>query len=85
MPALAGWGTVLAWPALVIILSLLDIVRSLFASRFIAAVTHAAVLALGLASIPVMAIGALFALFAGALYIFYRLGSQAILPSRQRA
>ncbi|MDR2390974.1 MAG: hypothetical protein LBE84_04750 [Planctomycetota bacterium] len=84
-PALAGWGAVLAWPALVILLSLLDIVRSLFDFRFVAAVTHAAVLALGLASIPVMAIGALFALFAGALYIFYRAGRWTFLPSGQRA
>jgi hypothetical protein len=83
-PILIAWGAILAWPILLTLLSLLDILSALCAFRLSSALSHAMVLTAGLASIPMVAAGILFAILAALLYVAYRTGRRLIRPARSR-
>lgn len=82
--ATAGWAAMFAWPAALILLSLLDILRSLASFDFPRALGHAGVLAAGILSIPLVALGVLFAVLAAGMYLCFRIGRRTLLPASWR-
>ncbi|MDR1535675.1 MAG: hypothetical protein LBU64_11385 [Planctomycetota bacterium] len=83
-PLLAAWGAVLAWPALVGVLSILEVLRDCLNFHFSLAVSHALVLAVGIVSLPLATLGALFAVLALALYLALKIGRRGLGALRRR-
>ncbi len=77
---MAGWAAMFAWPAAVILLSLLDIVKALSSFEFSRALAHAGVLAAGILTVPLVAVGVLFAILVVAMYFGLRIGKRVLLP-----
>lgn len=78
----AGWAAIFAWPLFVGLLSALDVLRSLLRGDYNLAVGHAAVLAGGIISIPLVTIGVLFVIAVCAMYLAYRVGRRVLVPER---
>lgn len=78
---IGGWAIILAWPVLVVALSIADIVRSFARMEINHALTHTVVLAAGLAAIPLVTVGVLFAILSVMIVLALRAGKKLIMPA----
>lgn len=78
---LGSWAVIFAWPLLVIALGLVDVIRSGMKVQLNHFLAHSAVLAIGIVSIPLVTVGALFAILVCVLYAGYRVARKVVLPN----
>ncbi len=76
----AGWAAMFAWPAGMIVLSLVDIVRAVASFDLGRALGHAAVLAAGIAAVPLVTVGVMFAILVVVMYFGLKVGKRLLLP-----
>lgn len=82
---LGGWAAMFAWPVLLAALCIFDIIHAALRVNMNSALAHAAVLAAGIVSIPVVTVGVLFAILSVVLYIGYKMTKKLVLPSSLQA
>ncbi len=76
-----AWAALFAWPLFVIAISILDIIHAALWVDLNRALAHAAVLALGVISVPLVTVGVLFAILVAVLYTGYRATKKLVLPA----
>jgi|GEM_PF-4005079 len=81
---LGGWAAMFAWPVALSVLCVFDIIHAALRVNLNSALAHAAVLALGWLSIPVVTVGVLFAALSVVLYIGYKATRRVVLPARRK-
>ncbi|MCC8191400.1 MAG: hypothetical protein LIP77_12330 [Planctomycetes bacterium] len=80
-----GWIAMLAWPLLVALFSLLDILRSALHFDYNRTIAHALVLTAGRLSIPLVTVGVMFAVMVVVMYVGYRVTRRVLLPEKVKS